>query len=416
MGHRVVITGMGVVSPVGLNVPEFWSSLVEGRGGIGPVTRFDTSNLGVRFAGELKGFDPSLSMEAKEVKRADPFVQYAMAAAREATGQAKLEPGAVDPPRLGAIVGSGIGGITTLEAQHSTLITKGPTRVSPFFVPMMIVDMASGRISIEYDAKGSNFSTVSACSSGAHAIGEAFRLLRHGELDACITGGAEAPITPLAMAGFTNMKALSERNEDPGRASRPFDAERDGFVMAEGAGIFVLETLENARRRGVEPLAELVGYGSTADAHHITAPAPLGEGAARAMQLAIESAGLSPSDIDYINAHGTSTPLNDKYETMAIHTVFGDHAKKLCVSSTKSMTGHLLGAAGAVELAATVMTLVNGVIPPTINYEHPDPECDLDYVPNTARKRPARVALSNSLGFGGHNVSLIVRVFDEGAA
>lgn len=413
MRHRVVITGMGVVTPVGLSVPEFWASLVEGRSGIAPLTRFETTDLGVRFAGELKGFDAARTMEAKEVKRTDPFVQYAIAAAREAVEMSGLRPESMDPTRLGAIVGSGIGGITTLEAQHSVLMTKGPSRVSPFFVPMMIVDMASGRLSMEYGAKGSNFATVSACSSGAHAIGESYRLLRDGELDACIVGGAEAPITPLAMAGFTNMKALSERNDDPARASRPFDAQRDGFVMAEGAGIFVMETLDQARKRGAKIIAELVGYGSTADAHHITAPAPGGEGAARAMLLAIESAGLVPSDIDYINAHGTSTPLNDKYETMAIHTVFGDHAKKLCVSSTKSMTGHLLGAAGAVELVASILTVTEGMIPPTINYEHPDPECDLDYVPNTARRAPTRVALSNSLGFGGHNVSLIVRAFEE---
>lgn len=416
MRHRVGITGMGVISPVGLSVQEFWTSLTEGRSGIGPVTRFETSQLPVRFAGELKGFDPTLSMEAKEVKRTDPFVQYAIAAAREAVGQSGLLPQQMDPTRLGAIVGSGIGGITTLEAQHTTLMTKGASRVSPFFVPMMIVDMASGRLSMEYGAKGSNFATVSACSSGAHAIGEAYRLIRDGELDACIAGGAEAPITPLAMAGFSNMKALSERNDDPARASRPFDAERDGFVMAEGAAILILEKLEHARARGATILAELVGYGSTADAHHITAPAPGGEGAARAMRLAIEMAGLAPADVDYLNAHGTSTPLNDKYETMAIHAVFGDHAKRLSVSSTKSMTGHLLGAAGAAELVASVLAVTQGVIPPTINYEHPDPECDLDYVPNTARRAPTRVALSNSLGFGGHNVSLVVRAFEEGAA
>jgi 3-oxoacyl-[acyl-carrier-protein] synthase II len=412
MSRRVVITGMGVVSPIGLDVGAFWRALMEGKNGAGPITRFETTGLDVRFAAELKGFNASDWMDPKEVKRNDPFVHYAMAAAKQALSQSAVDLDRIDSTRFGVIVGSGIGGITTFETQHSILITKGAARVSPFFVPMMIVDMASGRLSMEFGAKGSNYATVSACSSGAHAIGESFRILRDGDLDIMIAGGAEAPITPLALAGFSNMKALSSRNEDPLHASRPFDRERDGFVMGEGAGIVVLETIEHARARGAKILAELIGYGSTADAHHITAPAPEGEGAARAMRLALRSAGCEPCDIDYINAHGTSTPLNDKYETMAIHTVFGEHAKNLCVSSTKSMTGHLLGAAGGIELITCALATIEDVIPPTTNYEFPDPECDLDYVPNVPREHPVRIALSNSLGFGGHNVTLAVRKFD----
>jgi 3-oxoacyl-[acyl-carrier-protein] synthase II len=406
---------MGVVSPVGLSVGAFWRSLVEGRSGAGPITRFDTTGLDVRFAAELKDFNPSDWMDPKEVKRNDPFVHYAMAAAKQALAQSNVDLKQIDADRFGVIVGSGIGGITTFEAQHTTLMTKGAARVSPFFVPMMIIDMASGKLSIEFGAKGTNYSTVSACSSGAHAIGESFRLLRDGELDLILTGGAEAPITPLSLAGFSNMKALSARNDDCERASRPFDRDRDGFVMGEGAGIVLLERLEHARSRGAKVFAEIIGYGSTADAYHFTAPAPGGEGAARAMQIALRSAGCDPSEVDYINAHGTSTPLNDKYETMAIHTVFGEHARKLCVSSTKSMTGHLLGAAGGVELIACALVTMEDMIPPTINYENPDPECDLDYVPNVARKAPVRLALSNSLGFGGHNVTLAIRKFDSNA-
>jgi 3-oxoacyl-[acyl-carrier-protein] synthase II len=408
-----VITGMGVISPVGLNLSTFWNSLVEGRGGIGLITQFDTSDQDVKFAGEVKGFNPAEHMDPKEVRRTDPFVQFALAAGKQAVTHSGLDVTAIDSTRFGALVGSGIGGIHTLEAQHRVLMQKGPSRVSPFFVPMMIIDMASGILSMEFGAKGSNYATVSACSSGAHAIGESFRLLRDGELDVVLTGGSEAPITPLAMAGFANMKALSMRNEDPGRASRPFDRDRDGFVMAEGAGIVVMETLEFARERGAKILAEIVGYGSTADAYHITAPAPDGEGAARAMKLALRSARIDPTEVDYINAHGTSTPLNDRFETIAIRNVFGAHAPKLLVSSTKSMTGHLLGAAGGVELVTSVMTVMEDIVPPTINYENPDPECDLDYVPNKARRRSVRVALSNSLGFGGHNVTLAVRKFED---
>lgn len=416
MSHKVVITGMGAVTPIGLDLASFWKSIVEGRGGIGPVTRFPIDEHSVKFAAELKDFDATVYMDAKEVKRNDPFVHYAMAASKQAVADAGLEIDKLDATRFGVIIGSGIGGITTFETQHSILVEKGPARVSPFFVPMMIIDMASGRVSMEFGAKGSNYATVSACSSGAHAIGESFRLLRDGELDVVVAGGAEAPITQMSLAGFANMKALSARNDDPAHASRPFDRDRDGFVMGEGAGVVILETLEHARSRGAKILAEMIGYGSTADAYHITAPAPGGEGAARAMVLALKSAGLAPEDVDYINAHGTSTPLNDKFETMAIHTVFGDHARKLCVSSTKSMTGHLLGAAGGVELIACVLAINEDLIPPTINYENPDPECDLDYVPNQPRRREVNVALSNSLGFGGHNVTLAIRKFDGARA
>jgi 3-oxoacyl-[acyl-carrier-protein] synthase II len=412
MRERVVVTGLGVVSPVGLDPGEFWRSLVEGRSGIDTIQRFDASAFSTRIAGELKGFDPSRYMEPKEIRRTDPFVQYAMAASQQACDQAGLKPGDVDPDRFAVVIGSGIGGITTLEAQHRILLERGPGRVSPFFVPMMIADMASGQVSMKFQAKGPNFATVSACSSGAHAVGEAFEILAQGLADVALAGGAEAPITPLSLAGFCSMKALSTRNDEPARASRPFDKDRDGFVMGEGAGILVLERLEHAKGRGAEILAEVLGYASTADAYHLTAPAPEGEGAARAMHLALVNAGLEPDRVDYINAHGTSTPLNDRFETVAIRRVFGSHADKLLVSSTKSMTGHLLGAAGGIEAVACVQVVMNDVVPPTINLDHPDPECDLDYVPNEARRHVVRVALSNSLGFGGHNVTLIIGKFE----
>lgn len=414
MTERVVITGMGALTPIGNDPGHFWNGLLEGRSGVGPIQRFDASELDTRFAGELKDFDPAAYMDPKEVRRADPFTQYALAAAKQAADESGLDFSEHGGERIGAIVGSGIGGTTTWEANHRTLIERGPSRVSPFFIPMMIADMASGQVSMRFGCRGSNFATVSACASGAHAIGEAFEMVRRGQLDAVLAGGSEAPITPLAMAGFCSMKALSSRNEDPSRASRPFDRERDGFVMGEGAAILVVESESHAKKRGATILAELAGYGSTADAHHITAPAPGGEGAARAMRQALDSAGESPEEVAYINAHGTSTPLNDKYETMAVHTVFGAHARRLAISSTKSMTGHLLGAAGAVELVACVFAVRSDVLPPTVNYEHPDPECDLDYVPNEARRGRVRLALSNSLGFGGHNVSLAVRKYGMG--
>ncbi len=409
MKQKVVITGMGAVTPLGLSVSEFDKGLLAGRSGISGVTHFDASELDSRIAGELKGFDPTLYMDRKEAKRADPFTQYAVAASREAVAQSGLDTSEDNGNRIGCIIGSGIGGTTTWEAQHRILVEKGPGRVSPFFVPMMIADMASGMLSMIWGARGANYATVSACASGAHAIGEAFSMIRYGELDAAIAGGSEAPVTPLAMAGFCSMKALSTRNDTPPESSRPFDLDRDGFVIAEGSAVLILESEAHARARGAEIIAELVGYGATADAHHITAPAPGGEGSARAMKLALQSAEASPEDVDYVNAHGTSTPLNDKYETMAIKTVFGAHALKLPVSSTKSMTGHMLGAAGAAELVAGILAIRNQIVPPTINYRTPDPECDLDYVPNEAREAKVDFVLSNSFGFGGHNATLAVK-------
>ena len=401
----MVVTGQGVICPLGNSVEEFWKRLVAGESGIGPVTRFDTAAYDTRFAGEVHDFKPESVMDRKDVRRSDLFVQYAVAATAQALEQSRIQ-GQVDPTRFGVIVGSGIGGISTFEDQHRTLLEKGPNRVSPFFIPMMISDMASGQVSILFGAKGPNYCTVSACSSGAHAVGEAFRLIQNSEADVMIAGGAEAPVTPVSFAGCCSMKAMSTRNDDPARASRPFDSQRDGFVMGEGAGIVILEELEHAKKRGATILAEVVGYGATGDAHHMTAPAPEGEGAARAMQAAIDDSGLPLSEFGYVNAHGTSTPLNDKFETQAIKSVFGDHAKRVAISSTKSMTGHLLGAAGGLETIICVLALERKILPPTINYEHPDPDCDLDYVPNTARPVEARAALSNSLGFGGHNVTL----------
>jgi len=401
----VVVTGQGVICPLGNSVEEFWKRLVAGESGIGPVTRFDTAAYDTRCAGEVHDCKPESVMDRKDVRRSDLFVQYAVAATAQALEQSRIQ-GRVDPTRFGVIVGSGIGGISTFEDQHRTLLEKGPNRVSPFFIPMMISDMASGQVSILFGAKGPNYCTVSACSSGAHAVGEAFRLIQNSEADVMIAGGAEAPVTPVSFAGFCSMKAMSTRNDDPARASRPFDSQRDGFVMGEGAGIVILEELEHAKKRGATILAEVVGYGATGDAHHMTAPAPEGEGAARAMQAAIDDSGLPLSEFGYVNAHGTSTPLNDKFETQAIKSVFGDHAKRVAISSTKSMTGHLLGAAGGLETIICVLALERKILPPTINYEHPDPDCDLDYVPNTARPVEARAALSNSLGFGGHNVTL----------
>ncbi len=409
MKRRVAITGLGMVVPVGNDVPTSWKNLIAGRGGIGPLTRFDCSQYTSRIAGEIKGFDPEKVIERKTLRHTDIFVQYAWIASHEAFASSGLNGNRPDPDRFAVIIGSGIGGITTLEAQHKVLLDRGPGRVSPFFVPMMISDMASGQLSIAFDAKGPNFCTVSACASGAHAIGEAYRLIVDNRADVAMAGGSESPLTPLALSGFCSMNALSTRNDDPTRASRPFDKERDGFVMSEGAGTLILEEWEFARHRGAPILAELIGYGSSADAYHVTAPSPTGAGAARAMALALADAEMSPEQIDYVNAHGTSTPLNDRGETQAIRAVFGAHADRLAVSSTKSMTGHLLGAAGAVELIACTLAIRDGIVPPTINYEVPDPECNLDYVPNEARRMKVRTALSNSLGFGGHNVSLIVK-------
>jgi 3-oxoacyl-[acyl-carrier-protein] synthase II len=411
--ERVVVTGLGVVSPVGLSVPDFWKGLCEGRSGVGKITKFDASDFDTRIAAELKGFNPENYMDRKDAKRSDPFTQYAIAAATEAVQEGKLDLESMDRNRVGVIIGTGIGGIGTFENQHAILLEKGPSRVSPFFIPMMIGDMAAGQVSMKFSARGPNFATVSACASGAHAIGQAFRILQNGHADAMIAGGSEATVTPMAMAGFCSMKAMSTRNDEPERASRPFDKERDGFVMGEGAGIVILETLTHALARGARIHSEMIGYSATADAYHVTAPAPQGEGAARAMKLALLDAGLPPESVQYINAHGTSTPLNDKLETTAVKTVFGDHVRKLVLGSTKSMTGHLLGAAGGIEFIVCTLSIRDSIIPPTINYEFPDEECDVDCAPNKARRQEVIVALSNSLGFGGHNTTLVVRKFEK---
>jgi len=409
--RRIVITGMGVISPVGTGLNKFWTSLINGQSGIDKITRFDTSNLPTKIAGEVKDFNPENYIEKKELKRLDRFTQFAISATKMALEDSALDLSAVDRTRVGVILGSGIGGTITWEEQHKNLLNKGAGRVSPFFIPMMIVNMASGQVSMAFELKGPNFTVVTACASGTNAVGEAFRTLQRGDADIIISGGTEAPITELSLAGFSSMKALSTRNNEPSRASRPFDRDRDGFVMGEGAGILVMETLDSALKRNAKIYAEVIGYGTTADAYHLTQPAPEGEGASRAMKAAISDAGISANDVDYINAHGTSTPLNDKFETLAIKHTFGEHAYQLAVSSTKSMTGHLLGAAGAVETIASVLATYNDEIPPTINYENEDPECDLNYVPNKAIKRTVNVALSNSMGFGGHNACIIVKKY-----
>jgi 3-oxoacyl-[acyl-carrier-protein] synthase II len=405
---RVVVTGLGIISPVGTGIEKFWSNLLEGISGIGPITRFDAGEMSTKIAGEVKDFQVEKYIDKKEARRMDLFTQYAVSAAKMAIEDSGLDLEQVDLNRVGVILGSGIGGMETFEDQCRVLINKGPNRVSPFMVPMMIVNMAAGQISIHLGAKGPNITVVSACASGTNAVGDAFKLIQRGDADIVISGGTEASITPLTFAGFCSMKALSTRNDEPARASRPFDKDRDGFVMGEGSAILVLEDLEHAKKRNATIYAEVLGYGSTADAHHITAPAPEGEGAARAMTMAIKDAGLKPEQIDYINAHGTSTELNDKFETLAIKRVFGAASKNVLVSSTKSMTGHLLGAAGALELTATALAIKYGQIPPTINYENPDPECDLDYVPNVKREKDIQFALSNSLGFGGHNATVVL--------
>ena len=409
--NRVVITGMGVITPVGNSVEEFWNNLKDGVSGIDRVSRFDATQFSTQIVGEVKGFDASKYMERKEARRMDLVHQYAVASAQQAFDQSGLGSNSLDLERAGVVVGSGIGGIETFEKQHAILLNQGPNRVSPFFIPMMIIDMCAGLISMRFNFKGPNYATVSACSSGAHAIADAFKIIRRGEADVMITGGSEASITPTALAGFCSARALSTRNHEPQKASRPFDKERDGFVMGEGAGILILESLERAQSRGAKIFAEIVGAGLTADAYHITAPAPGGEGAIRAMRLALKDAGLGPDSVDYINSHGTSTDLGDVTESQAIKAVFGEKAKKIPVNSTKSMIGHLLGAGGAVELVATIKSIEEGILHPTINYEFPDPECDLDYVPNQMRKADVNVALSNSFGFGGHNISIAVRKF-----
>lgn len=409
---KIVITGVGAVTPIGIGKDEFWAALSSGKNGFGRITKFDASNQTCQIDAEVKGFDPLLYIEKKRARRMDMFTQFAMAASHLAMKDAGLDHKTVDPERAGVIVGSGIGGLPTIEAQHSVLLEKGPSRVTPFLIPMLITNIAPGEIAIDFGFVGPNFSVSSACATANQSIGAALRHLRYGDADVIIAGGTEAAITPLGLAGFCQAQALTtDFNDNPGAASRPFDAKRSGFVMGEGAGIVILETEEHAKKRGAKIYAELAGYGATDDAFHITAPSPEGKAATRAMELALKDAGVKPEQIDYINAHGTSTPLNDKTETKAIKMVFGEHAKKIPISSTKSMTGHLLGAAGGIELIATLLCMQNDTVHPTINYQNPDPECDLDYVPNKARPHKINAALSNSLGFGGHNAVLVVKKY-----
>ncbi len=413
MSKRVVVTGMGAITPIGLTVDDFWKSLVEGVSGVDYLTKFDTSDYATKFAAEVKNFDPNQYVDRKLARRMDAFTQYAVAAAKEAVEHSGLEIEKEDPFRVGAIVGSGIGGFKKFEDEVRKLVESGPKRVSPFLIPMMISNISPGYISMIYGVKGINYSPTSACATAAHAIGLAYRNIKYGESDVIISGGSEAPLTHMGVAGFNAMHAISEENENPQKASRPFDATRTGFVMGEGGAIVILEELEHAKARGAKIYAEIVGAGMTADAYHITAPDPEAAGATQAMAFAIQEAGLKPEEINYINAHGTSTPHNDRMETKAIKKVFGDYAYKIAISSNKSMIGHMLGAAGAVEFIASILTIRNGIVPPTINYEHPDPECDLNYTPNKAVKRDVRTAISNSFGFGGHNVTLAVKRYDE---
>lgn len=409
--RRVVVTGLGAVTPLGLNVADYWKNLVAGISGAAPITYFDTSLYDTRFACELKGFKATDLMDRKSAQRMDPFSQYAIVASDEAVRDSALPMKELDPDRLGCVYGSGIGGMTTYETQVRNLIEGGPRRISPFFIPMLIPDIAAGQISMKHNLKGPNYATVSACATSNHAIGDAFRIIQYGDADVMLCGGSEAPITAMGLGGFNAMKALSTRNNAPEKASRPFDAQRDGFVMGEGGATLVLEELEHALKRGAKIYVEVVGIGATADAHHITAPPEGGEGAVRSMKRALKDAGITPDAIDYINVHGTSTPLGDISETLAIKTMFGEYAKKLNISSTKSMTGHLLGAAGAIEAIASIMACFTDTIPPTINQEFPDPQCDLNYTPNVAAKRTVNYALSNTFGFGGHNATMIVKKY-----
>ena len=412
--RKVVITGIGVVTPVGNNLPSFWESIKGGKSGIGRITAFDLTGHDCHIAGEVKDFNATpFFNNPKDIRRTDRYTQFGMAAAKMALEDSGMDLESVDRDRFGVVIGSGIGGLKTLSDQMKTMFDKGPDRISPFMIPMMISNMASGLVSMEFGLAGPNFATVSACATACHAIGEAWRMIQHGEADIFLCGGAEATIVPIGIGGFAAMRAMSTRNDDPQRASRPFDKDRDGFVMGEGAGVLMIEELEHAKRRGARIYCELSGYGLTADAYHMTSTHPEGKGAVRCMEMALEKAGVSPSEVDYVNAHGTSTPVGDISETKAIKTVFGDHAKNgLLVSSTKSMTGHLLGAAGAVEMAACVMAIREGIVPPTINLDCADPECDLDYVAHTAREKKVRVAVNNSFGFGGHNATLVAKAFE----
>lgn len=412
MKKRVVVTGLGVISPVGNDVSSFWESLKNAKSGVGPITSFDAAGFDSRIAAEVKNFDPThYGISLKEIKRTAKFVQYAVAAAKQAIDSSGLVLDKEDRNRIGVIIGSGIGSLRTIEEEHKVFLSKGPSRLSPFLIPMLIVNEASGLVAIIHGLKGPNSCVATACASGSHALGEAFRTILYGDADVMITGGTESCVVATAVGGFCALKALSTRNDEPEKASRPFERDRDGFVMAEGSGLVVMESLEHAKKRNANIIAEVVGFGMSCDAYHITAPDPDGEGAALAMTVALKDAKMKPEDIDYINAHGTSTKLNDKIETLSMKKAFGEHSKKVMVSSIKSMTGHLLGAAGGVEFVACCLVIRDGVIPPTINYEHPDPECDLDYVPNTARKVNVTACMSNSLGFGGHNASLILKKF-----
>ncbi|MGO9016441.1 MAG: beta-ketoacyl-ACP synthase II [Dissulfurispiraceae bacterium] len=405
--NRVVITGMGLVTPIGIGVDETWSAALNGKSGVGPITEFDASSFPVRIAGEVKGFDPANYIEAKEIKKMDRFIHFAIAAAKMAVDDSGFRITGENAERVGVVIGSGMGGLPAIEHYHKAFLEKGYKRISPFFIPMLIINLASGNVSIKFGAKGPSSCPVTACATGSHSIGDAVRIIQRGEADAMIAGGTESCITALGVGGFAVMKALSTRNDEPERASRPFDMDRDGFVMGEGAGIVFLENLDSALSRNAKIYAEVMGYGMSSDAYHITTPSPGGEGAARCMKAALKDAGLEPEKIDYINAHGTSTKYGDELETTAIKTVFGDHAYKLCVSSTKSMVGHLLGAAGGVEAIFSVLSIYHGKVPPTINLDNPDPECDLDYVPKTAKQVDVKYALSNSFGFGGTNACLI---------
>jgi 3-oxoacyl-[acyl-carrier-protein] synthase II len=402
---------MGLVIPIGIGVETAWKNVCEGKSGIGPLTRFDTNGFETKIAGEVKNFNPELYIDKKEIKKMDLFIQYSLAATKEALEDAQLTINAENSERTGVIVGTGLGGLPSIERYHKILLEKGPSRISPFFIPMLIANLASGHIAIQFGAKGPNTCVVTACATGGHCIGDAFRAIVYGDAEAMIAGGTEANITPLTIGGFNAMKALSTRNDEPEKACRPFEKNRDGFVVAEGAGILILEELQFALKRKAKIYGELIGYGYTGDAYHITAPSPDGDGAVRCMKMAIRDAGLKPEDVDYINAHGTSTSLNDFTETLAIKAVFGNHAKEVPISATKSMTGHLLGAAGSTEAIFTILAIRDGIMPPTINYEEPDPQCDLDYVPNVARRKPIKVAMSNAFGFGGTNATLIFKKF-----
>lgn len=410
---RVVVTGLGSITPIGNTLAEYWEGLLSGRNGIASITLFDASRHDSRIAGEVKGFDPHIYMDRKEAKRMDRFSQFAVAASKQAIADAGFVINDLNAEQVGVMIGTGIGGLKVMEDQQEVYLTRGPDRCSPFMVPMMIANMAAGLTAIHIGAKGPNSCPVTACAAGSNAVGDAFRLVQRGYAQAMICGGAEAAVTPLSYAGFAAARALSTRNDDPTHACRPFDRDRDGFVMGEGAGILVLEELDHALSRGAKIYAEIVGYGMTCDAYHITSPVPGGEGAARAMQLAIKDAKLSPSQVSYINAHGTSTPANDSTETAAIKLALGDHAHQVSISSTKSMTGHLLGGSGGIEAVASVMAVAHDRVPPTINLEHPDPDCDLDYIPNQSRQQLVEVALSNSFGFGGHNATLVFRKFNH---